>query len=311
MYLEDGDEDYYKTLMKIGIELEVPDCRILGMENEFRWESLSGDERLEIYRQMKRNLPIGIAQGSGVCAYILADALLNGKFGYDIDLRMGKEYAEIALTNGYNTAANLVIEAAETLDDPEFMSDDDLLRLRYDALRYGIEEQLDYVIRNKETYIEMGYGDQIEKIWMPLWKKNHPQPKTQVSPSVIIIKPSGIASVVEADIFCMSYREMAQLIGADGLDAVHFSDPLTKITEACKLKNYKVAMYVDRNGYAKDLEDNAIGTILYGRGSEMRGAVIICLEDNRYDTYSFHFQEDIENVLAEISKLTKGLVRRD
>ena len=311
MYLEDGDEDYYKTLMKIGIELEVPDCRILGMENEFRWESLSGDERLAIYRQMKRNLPIGIAQGSGVCAYILADALLNGKFGYDIDLRMGKEYAEIALTNGYNTAANLVIEAAETLDDPEFMSDDDLLRLRYDALRYGIEEQLDYVIRNKETYIEMGYGDQIEKIWMPLWKKNHPQPKTQVSPSVIIIKPSGIASVVEADIFCMSYREMAQLIGADGLDAVHFSDPLTKITEACKLKNYKVAMYVDRNGYAKDLEDNAIGTILYGRGSEMRGAVIICLEDNRYDTYSFHFQEDIENVLAEISKLTKGLVRRD
>ena len=311
MYLEDGDEDYYKTLMKIGIELEVPDCRILGMENEFRWESLSGDERLDIYRQMKRNLPIGIAQGSGVCAYILADALLNGKFGYDIDLRMGKEYAEIALTNGYNTAANLVIEAAETLDDPEFMSDDDLLRLRYDALRYGIEEQLDYVIRNKETYIEMGYGDQIEKVWMPLWKKNHPQAKTQISPSAIIIKPSGIASVVEADIFCMSYREMAQLIGAEGLDAVHFSDPLTKITEACKLKNYKVAMYVDRDGYAKDLEDNAIGTILYGRGSEMRGAVIICLEDNRYDTHSFHFQEDIENVLAEISKLTNGLVRRN
>ena len=311
MYLEDGDEDYYKTLMKIGIELEVPDCRILGMENEFRWESLSGDERLDIYRQMKRNLPIGIAQGSGVCAYILAHALLNGKFGYDIDLRMGKEYAEIALTYGYNTAANLVIEAAETLDDPEFMSDDDLLRLRYDALRYGIEEQLDYVISNKETYIEMGYGDQIEKVWMPLWKKKHPQAKTQISPSAIIIKPSGIASVVEADIFCMSYREMAQLIGAEGLDAVHFSDPLTKITEACKLKNYKVAMYVDRDGYAKDLEDNIIGTILYGRGSEIRGAAIICLEDNRYDTHSFHFQEDIENVLAEISKLTNGLVRRD
>ena len=311
MYLEDGDEDYYKTLMKIGIELEVPDCRILGMENEFRWESLSGDERLDIYRQMKRNLPEGIAQGSGVCAYILADALLNGKFGYDIDLRRGKEYAEIALTYGYNTAANLVIEVAETLDDPEFMSDEDLLRLRYDALRYGIEEQLDYVIKNKETYIEMGYGDQIEKVWMPLWKKNHPQAKTQVSPSAIIIKPSGIASVVEADIFCMSYREMALLIGAEGLDAVHFSDPLTKITEACKLKNHKVAMYVDRDGYAKDLEDNAIGTILYGRGSEIRGAAIICLEDNRYDTHSFHFQEDIENVLAEISKLTNGLVRRD
>ena len=80
MYLEDGDEDYYKTLMKTGMELGVPDCRILGMENEYRWESLSGDERLDIYRQMKRNLPEGIAQGSAVSAYVLADALLNGKF---------------------------------------------------------------------------------------------------------------------------------------------------------------------------------------------------------------------------------------
>ena len=309
MYLEDGDEDYYKTLMKIGIELEVPDCRILGMENEFRWESLSGDERLDIYRQMKRNLPKGIAQGSGVCAYILADALLNGKFGYDMDLRMGKEYADIALTYGYNTAVNLVIEAAETLGDPEFISDDDLLRLRYDALRYGIEDQLDYVIKNKETYIEMGYGDQIEKVWMPLWKKNHPEAKTQVSPSVIIIQPSGVASVVEADVFCMSYREMSQLIDAEGLDAVHFSEPLNQITKACAFRGYQIAMYADRNGYAKDLPDNAIGTILYGRGSEIRGAVIIALEDNKYDTHSFHFQEDLENVLAEISNLTSGLMR--
>ena len=64
---------------------------------------------------------------------------------------------------------------------------------------------------------------------VPLWKKNHPQAKTQVSPSAIIIQPSGIASVVEADIFCMSYREMAQLIGAEGLDAVHFKEDLESV----------------------------------------------------------------------------------
>ena len=304
MYLEDGDEDYYKTLMELGMDLGVPDCRILGMENEYRWDSLSGDERLDIYRQMKRNLPVGIALGSGVCAYILADALLNGKFGYDIDLRMGREYADIALTYGYTAAADLVIEAAETLDDPEFISDDDLLRFRYDALRYGIDEQLDYVIRNKDTYIEMGYGDEIEKVWMPLWKKNHPQAKTQVSPSVIIIQPSGVASVVEADVFCMSYREMSQLIDAEGLDAVHFSESLNQITKSCNFKGYQLAMYADRNGYAKDLADNAIGTMLYGTGAEIRGAVIIALEDNKYDTYSFHFQEDLDNVFAAISDLT-------
>ena len=271
MYLEDGDEDYYKTLMKSGQELGVPDCSILGMENEYRWDSLSGDERLDIYRQLNRNLPKGIDHGSGVCAYILADALLNGKFGYDINLDLGKEYADIAVTYGYNEAFNLLIEAAETLRDPEFMSDEDILKYKIDALRYGIEEQLDYVIRNKETYIEMGYGDQIEKVWMPLWKKKHPEAKTQVSPSVIIIHPSGVASVVEADVFCMSYREMSQLIDAEGLDAVHFSKPLNQITKTCRFRGYQIAMYADRNGYAKDLPDNAIGTMLYGTGSEIRG----------------------------------------
>ena len=294
--------------MKVGMELGVPDCRILGFENEHRWESLSGDERLDIYRQMKRNLPKGIAQGSGVCAYILADAMLNGKFGFDIDLRMGKEYADIALTYGFNSGTALVIEAAEILQDPEFISDDELLKLRYDALRYGIEEQLDYVIKNKDTYSEMGYGDEIEKVWMPMWKKNHPEAKTQVSPSVIIIQPSGAASVVEADVFAMSYREMRQLIDAEGLDAVHFSGPLNQITKDCRFRGYQVAMYVDRDGYAKDLPDNAIGTLLYRTGAEIRGAVIIALEDNRYDTHSFHFKEDIDHVLTEISKLTGDLL---
>ena len=310
-YLEEGDEGYYKTLMELGMDLGVPDCRILGMENEYRWDSLSGDERLDIYRQLNRNLPKGIDHGSGVCAYILADALLNGKFGFDIDLDLGKEYADRALTYGFSSGASLIIEVAETLNDPEFISNDELLKLRYDALRYGIEDQLDYVIRNKETYIEMGYGDQIEKVWMPMWKKNHPEAKTQVSPSVIIIQPSGAASVVEADVFCMSYREMSQLIDAEGLDAVHFSEPLNHITKACAFKGYQIVMYADRNGYAKDLPDNAIGTMLYGTGAEIRGAVIIALEDNKYDTHSFHFLEDIENIFAEISKRTGGLVHRN
>ena len=310
IYLNNGDEEYYKTLMELGIELGVPDCLILGFENEHRWESLSGNERLDIYRKMKRNLTQGIAFGSGVCAYILADSLLNGKLGFDIDLRMGKEYAHIALTYGFNPAANLVIEAAETLDNPDFISDDELLKLRYDALRYGIEEQLDYVVGNKDTYIEMGYGDDIEKVWIPLWKKNHPDEKTQVSPSVIVIKPSGIASIVEADVFAMSYREMCQLIDAEGLDAVHFSQSLNKITKNCAFRGYNVAMYADRNGYANDLPDNAIGTMLYGTGAEIRGAVIIALEDNKYDTHPFHFKEDLDNVLNEISNLTGGLLRR-
>ena len=93
-------------------------------------------------------------------------------------------------------------------------------------------------------------------------------------------------SFVEADIFMMSYREMAQLNDAEGLDAVHFSEPLSRITKACKFKGYQLAMYTDRDGYAKDLPDN------------------------KYDTHSYHFLEDLDAVFNEISDLTGGLVRR-
>lgn len=67
----------------------------------------------------------------------------------------------------------------------------------------------------------------------------------------------------------------------------------------------------DRNGYVKDLPGNPVGTILYGRGAEIRGAVIIALENNKYDTYSFHFQKDLDSVVEKISVLTNGLIRRE
>ena len=314
IYLNEDDKEYYdyeyyKTLMKVGIRLGVPECHILGIEREPQWDSLEDYEKNQLHSQLKKNLEEGISMRSGYCAYTLADMYLNGKLGFNINFGLGKEYADIAVTYGYNEAFNLLIEAAETLQDPEFMTEEELLRYRILALRYGIDEQLDYVIRNKETYIEMGYGDEINKVWMPLWKKNHPEAKTQVSPSVIIIQPSGVASVIEADVFCMSYREMSQLIDAEGLDAVHFSESLNKITKACRFRGYQVAMYADRNGYAKDLADNAIGTMLYGTGAEIRGAVIIALEDNKFDTHSFHFQEDLDKAFAAISDLTGGLIR--
>ena len=61
------------------------------------------------------------------------------------------------------------------------------------------------------------------------------------------------------------------------------------------------------HGYEKDMPDNAVGTMRYGRHAEIRGAVIIALEDNKYDTHSFHFQKDLDNVLVAISDLTGGL----
>ena len=128
-------------------------------------------------------------------------------------------------------------------------------------------------------------------------------------PSVILIWPSGHLEVVEADVSQMkSYREIAEeLIRADGLDAVHFSPALTQVKEIVGLSMY-VAMYVDRDANAKALPDNAIGTILYGQGSEIRGPIIISLEDQRYDCYSFTTLDDLVDTYNAINDVCGGLL---
>ena len=79
----------------------------------------------------------------------------------------------------------------------------------------------------------------------------------------MIIQPSGVVSFVEADIFSMSYREMSLLIGTEGLDAVHFSEPLNQITKNCGFKGYQLAMYPDRDGFVENGLTREIIVVLF------------------------------------------------
>lgn len=132
--------------------------------------------------------------------------------------------------------------------------------------------------------------------------------KHSIAPSVLVIHPSGQVDFVEADVSVMSSQEMARLIDTFGVDAVHYSSPLANITQACQLDR-QVTMYVDKYSMFKSLDDNAIATTLYGQSEEVRGAVIIAMEDDKYDTYSFDTKEDIESVFEAIKKIAGGLVR--
>lgn len=132
---------------------------------------------------------------------------------------------------------------------------------------------------------------------------------TEIVPTILVIHPSGYTEFVPEDINTMSLAEIGAVIDAKSVDAVHFSNPLTQITKKCGL-NKNVTMYVDKDAVMKDLEDNAVATMLYGRGYEIRGAVIIAMEDDKYDTYSFETEEDIEAVFEAIDEMT-GLLRRE
>ena len=133
--------------------------------------------------------------------------------------------------------------------------------------------------------------------------------KTEIFPTVLVIYPSGYTEFLETDVNPVPLNELGALIDAEELVSVHFSDALGQITKECGLTK-NVVMYVDKDAMIKNLEDNPVATMLYNCDCEIRGSVIIALEDAEYITYAFDTEEDIENVFEAIDELT-GLLRRE
>ena len=133
--------------------------------------------------------------------------------------------------------------------------------------------------------------------------------KTEIFPTVLVIYPSGYTEFLETDVNPVPLNELGAFIDAEELVSVHFSDALGQITKECGLTK-NVMMYVDKDAMIKNLEDNPVATMLYNSDCEIRGSVIIALEDAEYITYAFDTEEDIENVFEAIDELT-GLLRRE
>ena len=133
--------------------------------------------------------------------------------------------------------------------------------------------------------------------------------KTEIFPTVLVIYPSGYTEFLETDVNPVPLNELGALIDAEELVSVHFSDALGQITKECGLTK-NVMMYVDKDAMIKNLEDNPVATMLYNCDCEIRGSVIIALEDAEYITYAFDMEEDIESVFESIDELT-GLLRRE
>ena len=337
LYEGQWKNEYYKMLMEEGIRQGVAECFVLGIEQQTSWDELDDDERETIYKNLKHNLRKGITMGDGFCAYALAFFLMCGEMGFTQDIskaiKVAREGVALRNTNCCMLLANIMTEPqfADCIPDGIQFSSEEALQMLLMALRYGYKEVLDKVIENSELYAVMGYGDEIENVWRPMWEKTQAGndadeesyeedgqenelddvcEKNEIVPTVLVVHPSGFVDFVDADLASMPLAQMAELIDAEGLDAVHFSNALTSITKACGLDK-QVVMYVDRNGIAKDLDDNPVATMLYGKAHEIRGAVIIAMEDDKYNSCSFDTEEDVENVFDEIYEFTGGLLRRD
>ena len=326
MYYERGNIAYYESLMQDGIEKNVAECMVLGYECEDDWDSYDAATQEQIHLSLDKNLRRGVELGDSNCAYYLAKYLLEGSMGFEKNIPEAFKYARIGMGWRCSLCHMLMINILNIRNvkslipaiTPEF-----ILMARLGALRFGVSGAYSYVNANTIEYKDMGYADELE-----YWKSQYEKPKEtesgfyftfplgndadcnkeKIAPTVLVIEPSGFTNFVQADVEPMSYKEMAKLIGGESVDAVHFSNPLNQITKDCKLSK-QLSMYVDRNAVAMNLPDNPVATMLYGNACEIRGAVIIVMEDNRYDTYSFTTKEDVEAVYKAINDLT-GLLRR-
>lgn len=327
IYCFRGDMAKYESLLEEGVEKGVAACMLWGYDCEEHWDELSPEQQEKIHSRLEKNLYKGVELGDAVCAYALATYKIEGLMGFDKDVEEGLRIAKKGVSYHSKECCNLILDimATDGIEDkiPEEMilSDEEYAMMVLKAVRYGDESRMESIARCSDEFIDMGYGEEA-KYWAEEWKKMQkeeteeavaepvdPVEKTEIVPTVLVIHPSGYTEFEPADVNPMSFSEMGALIDANGVDAVHFSNPLTLITKKSGL-NKNVAMYVDKDAVMKDLEDNAVATMLYGRGYEIRGAVIIAMEDDKYDTYSFETEEDIEAVFEAIDEMT-GLLRRE
>ena len=134
--------------------------------------------------------------------------------------------------------------------------------------------------------------------------------KTEITPTVIIIEPSGFTDFIEVDSKMMSLQELAELIDADNLISINNSDSLSEITDSCVL-NKQVTIYADIDGIGKDLKCNQAATMLTDNAHEIRGAIIIAMEDSEHNIFPFDTDEDIEDVFDVTFDLTDECLIRD
>ena len=131
----------------------------------------------------------------------------------------------------------------------------------------------------------------------------------EILPTVLVIHPSGYTEFLDADLSSMTSREIESLIYGENLEIVHNSEYLAKITKECDLENNLVMCFVKKS-MTEDCEDNYVGSMLYDGDVDVRGPIIIALEDNEHNISSFENEEDMENVFEAIDELT-GILRRE
>lgn len=322
IYQQRGNMALFDSLMEEGVAKGSAACCIHRADMaEEDFQQLPPDEQQKLHEQLSAQLEKGLAKGDGTCAYYLWLNYYCGTQGFPQDDLEATQYLKRGAQLGDVNCIERIATLHTDQEWPEEMSRTERFELWLRAARYlPDDENALYRLKycNDEAFL-LRHKEELEKYWKPQWEKYvtyvsdkestpKPKSKTDIEPMVIVISATGHLDIEQVDVSKIpSYRQMAQqLIGGEGLDAVRNTPLLRVIGEAAELEK-PLVMYVDRDAQMKNLPDNAIGTLLYG-GAEVRGPIIVCLQDDRGDCMSFTKQEDLVMTYNEINNHSGGLL---
>ncbi len=320
-YYEKGNKNLSRRFAEEGMAKGAVNChRALAsfMDSE-EFEALPKEKQKELHEEMDRGLRYAVEHYDRRACYLLAVYVYLGQMGYEANIAEAIRIAKRGCELGYNLCFELLAmihDNNENIPNELRISQSELTKFYLQSLRMDVIsiEALEKVARAYTANLLPKQDEEIEKLWLPkYYEQSTAEEENPDSRGVLTVYPQGFfyAVEVETETFdTLSY--LAELIDADGVDMVHYSEALNRMTKVLchgEHKGCHIAMAVDRDGYAKDLPDNMPGTLLYGHGMEIRGTVILLLEDEKYHLKPIKGLAFFNMCINMLNAVTAGLTR--
>ncbi|MBQ8957067.1 MAG: sel1 repeat family protein [Bacteroidales bacterium] len=320
-YYDKGDKSLSRQFAEEGMAMGAVNCHraMAAFMTQDEFLALPEDEQKELHAEMDRGLRYAVEHYDRYACYVMAIIKYNGELGFEADtaeaIRLARLGCELGDSQCFELLAQLQ-EIAEDIPTELRIGQKETAKLYLQALRRGSSSDmaLESVASAYTANLLPRLDKEMESLWLPkYYEQGTANDEFPNSLGVLKIYPQGYfyAAEVEQDKFD-SLADLAQLIDADGVDIVHYSEALNRMSKVlCRgeHKGYHIAMVVDRDGYAKDLSDNMVGTILYGHGWEMRGTVMLVLEDEKYNIFPIKGVAFFSMCVKMLNAATDGLTR--
>lgn len=319
-----GDTDMRDLTIEEGKAHGAVNCfRYLATMPQEEFEGYTPEQQEDLHRRIEEGLLYSIERNDRYAHFLLSDKLYMGELGFGIDVPRALEYArrgaELGDGPSFNQLAFIHQNSVDEVPEGMRLGRSQVSKFQLQALRLG-ETGLYELEQVAKAYVRgelPDHADEIEEIWL---RKYHDESISQdreesggeadESLGVICVYPQGFYYAYDVDADFSPARDVPSLIGAGGIDIVHYSPILERISKALCLDGCHLVMAVDRDGYARDLADNMAGTIVYGHGMEIRGTAVFLLEDERYNLMPFMGMMPCFMFIQLLRGATDGLVRQ-